>query len=200
MKNSWICEREESVLKTPIMDLKKLHCRSSETGQKYSFYVVDAPEWVNVIPVTEQGNVVLIRQYRIGIQKHTLEIPGGVVDREDGDSQTTALRELAEETGYLPVEGARVEALGWTYSNPAIFNNRTHSYVVGPVRRDREQNLDPAEMIEIVEVPLAEIPELIRQGEINHGLILNAFQFLAMKETPWSQVLRDGLARFAPNR
>src|SRR5206468_3210736 len=142
-------------------------CHSSEDQRPFTFYVLKSRDWCNIIPVTEDGKVVFVKQYRIGASVHTTEIPGGVADPEDSDLQAAALREMEEETGYVALPGARCEALGSTLPNPAILDNHCHSFVVGPVRRSNEQRLDAGEMIEVVEIPLQEIPARIRSGEIN---------------------------------
>lgn len=196
LKNSWICESEKVILTSPVMDLVEQNCRSSEDEKKHRFFLLRSRDWSNIIPVTEDGKIVMVKQYRIGIGGHTLEVPGGVTDLTDFDTQEAAIRELEEETGYRPLEGARCVSLGWTYPNPAIMNNRCHSYVIGPVRRVVDQKLDPGEMIEVVEVPISEIPARILSGEINHALMLNAFFFLALQAPSLSGGLADVLGGF----
>lgn len=196
-KNRWISEKETVLIDSPVMQLVRQNCRSSEDERRFDFYILRSVDWCNVIPVTAEGNIVLIRQYRIGIGRHTLEIPGGGVEASDeGDIQSAALREMTEETGYVPAPGATCRSLGWTHPNPAIQDNRCHSFVVGPVVREREQNLDPGEMIEVVEVPLSEIPARIRSGEIRHALILNAFFQLAFENESGETLILEALRRF----
>jgi 8-oxo-dGTP pyrophosphatase MutT (NUDIX family) len=167
---------DETILDSPVMRFLKRRCRnSSDAERKYTFYLLQSRDWCNVIPVTEDGKVVLVRQYRAGTDSKTLEIPGGVVDPGDADVAATALRELAEETGYTLVPGGKVTALGAAHPNPAIQNNRVHSFIAGPVRKTLTPAPDPGELLEIIEVPLAEIPALITGGAITHSLILNAF-------------------------
>jgi 8-oxo-dGTP pyrophosphatase MutT (NUDIX family) len=173
------------------MNIVERDSRSSEDGRTHRFYLLQSRDWCNIIPVTEDGKVVLVRQHRIGIDEQSLEIPGGIVDPEDADVQAGAIREMIEETGYVPVPGAKCRALGSSHPNPAILNNRVHSFVIGPVRREKDQKLDEGEMIECVEVPIAEIPEMIRRGDISHALMLNTFFFLALED----EKIRIGLAR-----
>lgn len=148
--------------------------RTNKAGQ---FYVIDTNDWVNVIPLTEQGEVVMIRQFRHGSKAVTLEIPGGLVD--DETPEKAALRELLEETGY---QGDSVTYLGSTNPNPAIFNNLCHTYLVRNVRRISPINLDDDEDIEVTCVPLTEIPALIADGTINHALVIIAFYFYFLKQ------------------
>ena len=139
----------------------------------------------------------MVKQFRAGINDHTVEIPGGVADGEDQDIQASALREMTEETGYTLVPGGRCIKVGASFPNPAIQDNQTHSFVVGPVRKTQEQKLDPGEMIDVVEIPISEIPAMIRSGEISHALMLNAFLFLALAGTDGIEALTHGLTRFS---
>lgn len=181
-KNSWIRETEEIVIDSPVMQIYRQKRSSTENQrQSHNFYVMRSRDWCNVIPVTEEGNLVLIRQYRVGIENHTLELPGGVADASDETPMATAIREMTEETGYLPTPEARCEPLGWAHPNPAIQNNRCHSFIVGPVRKEKEQKLDPSEMIEVIEVPIAEAIGYLREGRISHALMLNTFFHLLLK-------------------
>jgi 8-oxo-dGTP pyrophosphatase MutT (NUDIX family) len=138
----------------------------------------------------------MVKQYRIGIAGYTLEVPGGVIDPQDLNDEIAAVRELTEETGYCPVLGAKCLHLGWTFPNPAIMDNKCHSYVIGPVKKTLAQKLDPGEMIEVVEIPIAEIPERILKGEINHALMLNTFFFLALGSKITSTTLVNELSQF----
>jgi ADP-ribose pyrophosphatase len=195
-KNTWICDAERTVLQSPTMSVVEQQCHSSENGREYTFYLLRSRDWCHVIPVTEDGKVVLVKQYRIGITSHTIEVPGGVIDAKDKDAQSAALREMEEETGYSPLPGAKIQALGWTHPNPAILNNRCHSIIVGPVRRTREQKLDPGEMIEVVEIPISELPGRILKGEFTHALMLNAFLFLMLRNASGPDFLASQLEAF----
>lgn len=145
--------------------------RSPEAGSEYSFFVIEANDWMNVIPVTEDGRIVCVRQYRHGTEEISLEIPGGIVD--DGESPIeSARRELLEETGY---EAAEIVEIGVVAPNPAIQNNRCHSFLAKNVRRVRKQALDLAEEIDVELVDPSDIPVLIASGAISHALVVAAF-------------------------
>jgi ADP-ribose pyrophosphatase len=144
---------------------------SPRTNIPHDFYVLESAGWVNVIPVTPEEDVILIRQYRHGIQGFTLEIPGGII--EPGDSpEGAASRELFEETGYRERE---MIFLGSVHANPAILNNTCYTYLAKGVYPAGKQELDDKEDIEVVIKPLKDIPRLIKEGEITHSLILAAF-------------------------
>ncbi len=141
------------------------------TDEAHSFFVIESNPWVNIIPITPEGRIVMIRQYRHGIRSSTLEVPGGLVD--DGESpRTAAIREMLEETGFA---GEEVIDLGSVAPNPAIQNNLCHTFLARDVRRRQEQQLDGAEIIDVIEVEPADVPRLIRRGDINHALVVAAF-------------------------
>jgi len=144
---------------------------SPRTNIPHDFYVLESAGWVNIIPLTPEEEVILIRQYRHGIQGFTLEIPGGLIERGDSP-EGAAARELHEETGYKAKE---MVFLGSVHANPAILNNICYTYLAKDVYLAGKQELDDSEDIEIVIKPLAEIPRLIKEGEITHSLILAAF-------------------------
>lgn len=127
-----------------------------------------------MIPLTPDRRVLLIRQFRYGIDGFTVEIPGGMCDPGEAPMET-ARRELREETGY---ESAEWVELGWVYPNPAVQTNRCYTFLARDVRRVGEPKPDPSEAFEQLQVPLDEIPRMIGSGEINHALVVAAFQLL----------------------
>ena len=160
-----------------IFGLRVDRAVSPRTGKAHDFYVLESASWVNVIPVTAAKEVVLIRQYRHGTREVTLEIPGGIV--EPGDSpQEAARRELREETGY---EAAEMVGLGFVHPNPAFLDNRCYTFIAQDARRTGLQTQDEKEDIQVLLKPLAEIPRLIREGEITHSLVVAAFYRLFME-------------------
>jgi 8-oxo-dGTP pyrophosphatase MutT (NUDIX family) len=113
----------------------------------------------------------MIRQYRHGSKEVTLEIPGGLLDLGDTPEEA-ADRELLEETGFQAEEMVKI---GLVSPNPAIFSNHCYTFLARNVKKIRSPMPDQTEDIEAVLIPLSQIPELIRKGEINHAIIISAF-------------------------
>ena len=144
---------------------------SPRTATEHDFYIIETRNWVNVIPITADHQVVMVRQYRHGSREVTLEIPGGLVD-DDDTPQEAAMRELLEETGYRAEEMVQIGDLN---PNPAIFANRVYTYVAQNLRKVGDPSPDQTEDIEVVLIPLSEIKELIRKGTIDHAIVAAAF-------------------------
>ena len=157
-----------------IFRLRRDRAHSPHDGREFQFYVLEAPDWINVIPLTPEGKVVLIRQYRHGTEEISLEIPGGMVDEEDGSPAATARRELLEETGYAAEE---VIPIGRVAPNPAFLDNCCHTFLARNARPIAEPQFDGAEYIELELVDLDEIPALITGGRITHALVVAAFYY-----------------------
>ena len=157
-----------------IFRLRRDHVHSPHNGRDFRFYVLEAPDWINVIPLTPEDQVVLIRQYRHGTEEVSLEIPGGMVDDEDGDPSATARRELLEETGYAAEE---LVPIGRVAPNPAFLDNHCHTFLARNARPAAKPQFDGAEYIELELVDLEEIPGLIAGGRITHALVVAAFYY-----------------------
>lgn len=161
-----------------VFEVSELHSQRADTGQMQSFYRIDSVDWVNVIALTSDARVIMIRQYRHGLGAITLEIPGGMVD-VDETPEVAVARELFEETGYRARE---VSLLGSVSPNPALFANRIHSFLatdceqVGDIANDHDEQTQ----VELVEV--ARIDELLRAGAIDHALVMNAFAWWKLRQ------------------
>jgi len=160
-----------------VLDVTSVKAISPRTNKSYDFVVLKSNPWVNIIPITNEGDVVMIRQYRHGIKEITLEIPGGLVESKD-DPKQAALRELKEETGYYSDE---VYSLGYVHPNPAIFNNVCHTFLALNVKTVSNQEQDEKEDIEVIKVPLKQVPTLIMEGKITHALVVVAFYRLFLE-------------------
>ncbi len=155
---------------TRIFDVDGVHYRHPVRGTEREFIVLQPPDWVNVVAVTTDERLVLVRQFRFGIDGFSLEIPGGVMEAGE-DPVTAGLRELREETGYA---GKAARLLGSVHPNPAIQANRCHFVLVEEAVRVHDSEWDADEEIEVVALPVAETLARAHGGGITHALVLNA--------------------------
>lgn len=168
----WQRLASETVYSCRIFSLRKDRNRSPRDGREHDFFVLESGEWVNIIPVTPENEVVLIHQYRHGIDEITLEIPGGMVDPHDPSPLYAARREMQEETGY---DSDDIVELGSIHPNPAIQDNRCHTFLARNVEKRFEVHFDTTEETEVILVPVTQLPDLVRQGYITHALVVTAF-------------------------
>ena len=147
---------------------------SPRTGKEHDFYVIESVDWVNVVAVTPNQELVMVEQYRHGSNTVELEIPGGMMDADDLRPELTGVRELREETGY---EGENARILGQVYANPAIMSNRCYTILIENCHCVHPVEFDSGEDLITRLVPIAEIPGLIAAGKIAHPLIIAGLTF-----------------------
>jgi len=167
----WKLVSAELILRRRIFNVWQQRRRSPRTGQEHEFDVLETSDWVNVVPVTPDRRVVLVRQFRHGIGQTTLEVPAGLIDPADVSPTHAGARELREETGYA---AADLVPLGVVHPNPAIQNNRCHIFLARDACRVGEVQWDHTEEIAVELVPVGEIGPLIESGEISHALAVTA--------------------------
>ena len=160
--------------KTVVFDVQSVSYRHPVRGTEKNFVVVRAPDWVNVLALTRNGQLVLVRQFRFGIDAFSLEIPGGVMEAGE-DPVEAGLRELREETGFT---GTLARLLGSVNPNPAIQSNRCHIVLVEDAERTAALEWDPDEEIEVATLPVDDVLAQARDGGITHSLVLNALFLL----------------------
>lgn len=147
------------------------HARDRREGE---FVIIEANDWVNVLALTDDGRMLLVRQFRFGIHDFTLEIPGGVIETGE-DPVAAGVRELREETGYA---GRSARLLAQVRPNPAIQANVCHIVLVEGCVRVGETQFDPNEEIELSLLPIDEVVAKAERGEIKHSLVVDALFYL----------------------
>jgi len=158
---------------------------SPRTGREHDFFVLDCPDWVNVIALTPDRQLVMIEQFRQGTSTVELEIPGGIMDPKDASPVSAGIRELREETGY---EGAQPQIIGNVFPNPAIMSNTCHTLLVEKCQPTGQVEWDQGEDILTRLVPIADIPRLITSGQIRHSLVIVALYHFDL----WNRLAPSG--------
>ena len=190
---SWRLEHSETLFQHKIFKLLRHHLRAEPEApgleSTKQALVLEAPDWVNVIPRLADGQVVLVRQWRYGIGAATLEIPGGMID--PGETPVVAAgRELFEETGY---RAGTLQELGVVEPNPAFLSNRCTTFLATGLESFGPPQGDGDEEIEIVTLPLREIPQRIADGEIRHAIVIAAFHWLLLRSPVVATILATTL-------
>ena len=174
---SWRRRSSEVIADCRVFRVRRDVSVSPHKGSEHNFFVLESPDWINIIPLTPDEEVVMIEQYRHGSQEVTLEIPGGMVDADE-TPEAAAAREMLEETGYAAAR--EVVLLGKVRPNPALHNNWIHTFLARDVSLRQKPVIESTEHTIVRLVPLADIPRLIADGSINHALVVAGFHWLAL--------------------
>jgi 8-oxo-dGTP pyrophosphatase MutT (NUDIX family) len=171
-------------------------CKTAQGKIIESYHVVDALPWVNVVALTAEGKIVLVREYRHGARQILLGLPGGAVESSDRDPLEAIQRELREETGY---SGSEFFQIGQCYANPSNQNNMVYSFLALGAVQTQEQDLDENEHIEIVVQDFADFHRRAWNGEIAlQALYLTALgfaeHFIARSNLPQLHAIQEALS------
>jgi ADP-ribose pyrophosphatase len=162
----WKRIRREQGPQIPLFDLEFHYMENPRNQSVLKALVLRAKDTVNVIALTADQEVLLVKQYRFGVQDFVMELPAGLIDRDE-DPISTAKRELEEETGYISEEW---HYLGFSYINPAYVNNGCHHFVATNAIQKGVLKLDDSETIQVSAIPLGSVPNYIRKGIIRDAI------------------------------
>lgn len=168
----WQAGAKKPLFAAPILTVHQ-QTSTAPDGSNGDYIVIDAPDWVIVIPVLENPKrYVMVRQWRHGSRSISIEFPGGVIDQGEAPVQG-AERELLEETGY---KAGRIVHLGSMSPNPAIFSNQVHCYVAEDLMATGTQNLDRDEFVECFTLSHEEVKDMMGTKDFSHALMTAAFE------------------------
>ncbi len=171
--NKWNMLSEKDWAKCAVFNIKE-QVFAHPDGRQGSFYVSETKDWVQVFALTCDKKIVLVKQYRFGIQGFSIEPAGGVI--EDGECPINAgIRELQEETGYV---GKNPILIGKVSSNPAIMDNYSHFLLISDCEKLCETNFDENEDVECIVISLDELDAMVAKGEMHHSISLAGLYFL----------------------
>jgi len=177
LASPWDLQNDDLHADCRIFEVRKRRFKRRSDGIEGDFFVLDTNDWVNVLAITPDEQVVLVRQFRYGSQEHSLEPPGGVVEKGE-DPIIAGLRELEEETGFV---GEQPQLLGVVRPNAAILSNHCHVVMVRNARKIAELNFDQHEELVTELYPLSELKYLVKSGEITHSIGLNSILLLLLE-------------------
>lgn len=155
---------------TPPFNVEELLLEDKINNEKYTYYRLQSPDWVNICPIDKYGNIILIEQSRAGAFNDIIELPGGVVEAEENIEETVK-RELEEETGFITQKIIHLQSIN---PNPAIMTNKLHMFLAIDCTEclNRKNFPDSHEYIKVFKIPSYEIENLIHTNKIGSALSL----------------------------
>lgn len=174
----WKTLSSEYIYKSNWLTARKDTCETPKGKIVDAYYVLEYNDWVNCVAVTADGRIVMVRQFRQGIGKTVLEIPGGTMDDTDPNPEFAMRRELLEETGY---DFEKLIPLGAVAPNPASSNNLTHMFLATGGKKVQDQDLDENEEIEVVLMDLEDVEQLLKENKILQSLHVTCLFYALLK-------------------
>jgi len=174
---TWKLLDSHYIHKGPWATLRTDKCEMPDGRIVEDYYVLEYPNWVNAVAITEDNKVLMVRQYRHAADIVSLEIPGGVIDGDE-EPQAAMLRELLEETGYHFDD---IELIATVYANPATANNHTYCYLAKGGKKVQDQNLDEHEELIVEEYTISEVKQLLLDNKIPQALHCTGLFYAFMK-------------------
>lgn len=173
MINKWqILSRKKKYASNPF-NVHEITYKKPDHGE-FTASILEMPNWVNILALNSNNEVLLVRQFRFGTNSIELEIPGGVIEKNE-EPIKAAIRELEEETGYIATE---ISQIGVVNANPAIQTNKCYTFLARNIKPTGHTHFDPDEMIEHEFASLNQCKNYIEQGKITNCYIIAAFYWL----------------------
>lgn len=170
----WKLLGSEYLFREPWLTVRKDICETPLGKHVDAYYVLEYPDWVNAMALTEDGQVLLIRQYRHAIGRVLVEIPGGVMDKEDESPEVAIRRELLEETGYTFSD---MHSLGEVSANPSTTTNLVHMFLATGGKKVQDQQLDDNEEIDVLAVSIEELEAMLKRREFLQALHISCLYY-----------------------
>jgi 8-oxo-dGTP pyrophosphatase MutT (NUDIX family) len=170
----WKTLSSEYLFNDRWLKVRKEKCETPGGKIVDPYYVYEFATWVGAVPLTEDGKIVMVRQYRHALGETCLEIPGGCVDDTDKDFEEAIAREVLEETGYV---FSSYEYLGKISPNPSTNSNLLHMFLAKGGKKVALQKLDEIEEIEIVLLSLEELKQLLRENKIVQSMHVSCIMY-----------------------
>jgi len=164
---NWEVLSSEYLVRKPWCTLRSDHVRIPNGAEIPNYYVLEYPDWINVIAITKDQEFLLIRQYRHGLQQYGYELPAGVCDDTDPSPLDTAKRELLEETGY---GNGKWELFTVISAYPGTHSNLCHCFLAVEVEQIDTQHLEPTEDLEVIKLNLSEVKQLLLDDCIKQSM------------------------------
>ncbi|MBL7723085.1 MAG: NUDIX hydrolase [Chitinophagaceae bacterium] len=174
----WKTLSSEYLFNDKWFKVRRDKCETSGGKIVDPYYVYEFSTWVGALPVTEEGKIIMVRQYRHALGETCIEIPGGCVDDTDNDVESAIARELLEETGY---SFSSFDYLGKISPNPSTNSNLLHMFLARGGKKVAEQKLDENEEIEVLEMSMDELKQLLRENKIIQGMHVSCILYALEK-------------------
>ena len=169
-KNGWKLLKSESGPDLVLFKVRYDYQQNLRNDSVIKAVVLESMDSANVVAITAENRILMVRQYRFGTQNVTYELPGGLLEPEE-ESHVAVQRELQEETGYTGKD--------WTYlgaidANSVFMDSQIHHWLLKNATRTDVQVLDDGENLEVFEFSIEKIKEMVQTGKISHPHTLSA--------------------------
>ena len=176
MNKYWKFIKAEKVYSDNVLDIERKTYFYGKINDSMPFTVINTKDWAIIIPELENGNFVMVKQFRVAANSVTIEFPGGALNKNE-DKKEGALRELREETG---LKTENLKFLGTLMPNPAILSNSCYVYYAQKCKFAYDTNFDNFEDIEIIEMSKDDFKRSVKEGKISHSLVLSSYSLLLL--------------------